>query len=187
MSSFVHLSITTRLVFARVMWFKYLSNSFDVSTRTEKTGLGVTLRNFQPLGASAPMIHMNITGGGLKYFLIFTPLFKEDDPIWLIFLRWVVQPPTSNNLAGPLWQCLRQGWLQHTPTHDSRHMVPMMCTSPGVTFGRYEDSGPTEYAGGQRFSAGLGELQQQLVVSKGSMLLLANPPGLYPKPLEKTP
>jgi len=66
-------------------------------------------------------------------------------------------------------------------------MVPMMRASPGVTFGRYEDSGPTEYAGGQRFSAGLGELRQQLIVSKGSMLFPGNPPGFIPETSLKQP
>ena len=36
-------------------------------------------------------------GGGFKYCL-FSPLFGEDsnfDSFWLIFIRWVVQPPTS--------------------------------------------------------------------------------------------
>ena len=37
----------------------------------------------------------NTLGGGFKHFL-FSPLFGEDFPIWLIFFRWVVQPPTSH-------------------------------------------------------------------------------------------
>ena len=33
-------------------------------------------------------------GGGFKYFFIFTPIWGRF-PVWLIFFKWVVQPPTS--------------------------------------------------------------------------------------------
>ena len=33
-------------------------------------------------------------GGGFKYFVIFTPIWGRF-PVWLIFFKWVVQPPTS--------------------------------------------------------------------------------------------
>ena len=40
--------------------------------------------------------------GGFKYFLMFIPTWGND-PIWLIFFRWVVQPTTRELLLPAIW------------------------------------------------------------------------------------
>ena len=51
-------------------------------------------------------------GGGLKYFLFFTPTWGND-PIWLVFFRWL--ETTNQNVLDPIyWSCLKKTVL-HEP------------------------------------------------------------------------
>ena len=95
------------------VFFLFLFNTEFVSrmrgTPESGEGHGISLRSHRFYSTKRWKWNEEKLGGGFKYVLFyFHPVPLENDPIWLIFFRWVVQPPTRKILPPIWWKHLLQ-------------------------------------------------------------------------------